>query len=1169
MVPEAVGPSDEPLPDPSAEEAPRSASPGPGSPGPGSIGPGTPGPGSIGPGTPGPGSIGTGSSVRARAPKIPGYRIEAVIGRGSTGVVYRAVQLAVERPVALKVLHPDLVGTRAVVRLQREARTTARLAHPGIVSAIDMGQVGGLWWYAMELVDGRSLAAILTERGSIGQREALRLFIPLCEALQHAFESGVVHRDIKPGNILVDRNRRARLVDLGLAFSEEDPRLTSMGGTLGTPFYISPEQARDPGAADVRSDIWSLGASLYHAVCGRPPFQGESIAEILSGVLYSRIVDPRTLQPRLSRDLALVLRKCLSREPEQRYQEPHELLADLERLVERRHVQVEPRELDPLLGEREWTKALWGGVLVLAVATVAGGAWWRTRGGPEQAAVVEAEVEPYAPLEALAARLNTGALLPGPALAEVERLATEVPPRAAERLAEVRALAHRDYNQALRGFQRRVRAALDVFGARRDLVGARRYLDVELEAELQRELGLGEQRLREELASDWVAEHRAQLDSSIGEALAGLRENARSLYAGVVLPNVESRLDRGEWRAAHEQLALGPADWLADADIDVSGLPAEDLEAALSEVVAEARARRAELEKEWHELDDRLAEFLSEESSRLTALLRDRNAPPDVGAALQAAFDARLADLGLDSSQALLDVGEVAWSTLRIERPGLEKLQRELFVEDAEAWFAREDERLTGLYARRDYAAAAEVWRAALGRGWPEPVHGLIAVREHEADLLVGLLERAAQGVLERSGEKATLFVGSIAATGVVEVRGDPLEAGFDLRTRSAGADERGGAHHLWLRSPGEGARGELLLPVDLERLAGFADGSAELEPADRLARVALRFYEGDVEGAAAVLAAGAYPGLEDVAADLRLRISRRRRGLAAQEGERLAEAERLYNLVKREALREHSHRRDAEQALVLVEELLRDYFDLEFVRSREKELRELRRTLRPAQQTPELDDALTRLYAADQVELLLGGRVRLEYSFDGADASEAWSRGDWRYDGQGWSAPGLRSREDLELDTRWPRLVLGPPLDLSSGVVDATLTFEQLDASGPPRLLLVSVAGVHVALAGAEEARDSRFDVATGREGLATLVATVPDGAGEPFVGLRRGARHVLHVELRRGRGRVRVSLDGREVATRNLSPPEPGEPGSASIVVRSLESVRLLRVELEAPVD
>ncbi|MFT5831226.1 MAG: serine/threonine protein kinase, partial [Bacteroidia bacterium] len=146
---------------------------------------------------------------------IPGYQIEGVIGRGSTGTVYRARQETVDRVVALKVLHAELTKRpRMVRRLQREARTTARLAHPHIVSAIDMGRTGDRWWFAMELVDGPSLALKLRQEGRLDEREALRFFIPLCESLVHIWENGVVHRDIKPGNILIDRVSGARLADL-------------------------------------------------------------------------------------------------------------------------------------------------------------------------------------------------------------------------------------------------------------------------------------------------------------------------------------------------------------------------------------------------------------------------------------------------------------------------------------------------------------------------------------------------------------------------------------------------------------------------------------------------------------------------------------------------------------------------------------------------------------------------------------------------------------------------------------------------------------------------------------------------------------------------------------------------------------------------------------------
>ena len=236
--------------------------------------------------------------------EVPGYEIGPVLGRGSSGIVYRARQLAVDREVALKVLHPELSAKANVVRrLQREPRTTARLAHPNVVSAIDMGETGGRWWYAMELVEGPSLERRLRSEGRLSERESLRLFIPLCQALEHLWEHGVVHRDVKPANILIDRNGTARLADLGLAFADDDPTLTKTGGMLGTPHYVSPEQTVDPKSVDIRSDIWSLGATLFHALCGEPPFAGASSAEVLSAVLYESIPDPHELEPELSKGM--------------------------------------------------------------------------------------------------------------------------------------------------------------------------------------------------------------------------------------------------------------------------------------------------------------------------------------------------------------------------------------------------------------------------------------------------------------------------------------------------------------------------------------------------------------------------------------------------------------------------------------------------------------------------------------------------------------------------------------------------------------------------------------------------------------------------------------------------------------------------------------------------
>ncbi|MEO0653203.1 MAG: serine/threonine-protein kinase, partial [Planctomycetota bacterium] len=367
-------------------------------------------------------------------PEIPGYRLEAVIGQGSTGTVFRGFQTAVEREVAIKVLHPELIAKpRIVERLRREARTLARLRHPHLISAIDMGEVGGRWWFAMEFVDGPSLADRIRSEGPLTEREALRLFLPLCEALEALWEGGVVHRDIKPANVLLERGPRggvvrARLADLGLAFAGDEPGLTGQGGTLGTPHYISPEQAREPSGVDIRSDLWSFGATLFHSLCGRPPFTGESMAEVLSAVLHARIPDPQRLAPHLGRGMALVVRRCLVRDPAGRYQDPVELLADLELLRERRAPAVVPAQLDPLerAGQGWRRRALVGGAIASVLAAGATVGLDRWGGGPDLPLAVR-ESSGTRLLERLVGQVENRASRLAGAWIELEGLRAEAP----------------------------------------------------------------------------------------------------------------------------------------------------------------------------------------------------------------------------------------------------------------------------------------------------------------------------------------------------------------------------------------------------------------------------------------------------------------------------------------------------------------------------------------------------------------------------------------------------------------------------------------------------------------------------------------------------------------------------------------------------------------------
>ncbi len=271
------------------------------------------------------------------------YEILARVGSGAMGTVFQARQKHMDRIVALKVLKPALArNARYVDRLRREARIVGQLSHPNIVTGYDLGEEGGYHFFVMEFVEGRSLRQLLAEWGSFPEEQVLDVAIQVTGALDHAWQRGVIHRDVKPGNILITEDGRVKLTDMGLAKGATDLTLTRHGATVGTPQYISPEQARDPSSVDVRSDLYSLGATLFHMATGQPPFRADSIGELISKVLDERAPSATDLNPELSSGLSLVIQKLLAKNPALRYQTPRELLEDLERVrrAERPRVDV-------------------------------------------------------------------------------------------------------------------------------------------------------------------------------------------------------------------------------------------------------------------------------------------------------------------------------------------------------------------------------------------------------------------------------------------------------------------------------------------------------------------------------------------------------------------------------------------------------------------------------------------------------------------------------------------------------------------------------------------------------------------------------------------------------------------------------------------------------------
>jgi tetratricopeptide (TPR) repeat protein len=265
-------------------------------------------------------------------PHVPGYEILGELGRGGMGVVYQARHAALDRVVALKVL---LAGAHAGpdehARLRAEAGAAARLSHPHIVQVHDVGEHEGRPYIALEYVAGSSLAQRLGGT-PLPAREAARLVETLARAMQAAHEAHVIHRDLKPGNVLLAEDGTPKVADFGLARRVEGAaRLTATGVIVGTPAYMAPEQARGQKEIGPAADVYALGAILYECLTGRPPFLGASPAETLIQVLEQEPVSPRRLNAKVPRDLDTITLKCLGKEPGRRYGSAGDLAADLKR----------------------------------------------------------------------------------------------------------------------------------------------------------------------------------------------------------------------------------------------------------------------------------------------------------------------------------------------------------------------------------------------------------------------------------------------------------------------------------------------------------------------------------------------------------------------------------------------------------------------------------------------------------------------------------------------------------------------------------------------------------------------------------------------------------------------------------------------------------------------
>ncbi len=1099
------------------------------------------------------------------APRIPGYRIEGVLGRGATGVVYRARQVSVDRVVALKVLHKELVGARrAEQRLQREARTTARLAHPNIISAIDMGEVGGVWWYAMELVDGVSLQDRIKE-GALSEREALRLFIPLAEALQHAFERGVVHRDIKPGNILVERAGRARLVDLGLAVADDDPLLTKSGGTLGTPHYISPEQARDPRSADVQSDLWSFGATLYHAVCGRPPFEGESVAEILSAVLYARIADPLQHAPYLSRGFALVLRKCLTRDRANRYATPAELLADLERVRERRAPNVSRSRLDPVL--HDWRPARRPAIAVgiglaavalawTAVATLGKDSktYATSAGAPASPDPVDAfEKAVDGPIERVAGALAGAALL---------ETSNGVPPASRARFEAARGKLERRVQDEVEAFERDADARFESALAERDFLACERELAGGFAAGLAARLGPA--RLPDPIRDafeTWVRGRSSRLGEERDSVLARLGPALDAHVQGKVLPAVDDLVAHGDWRSARDLLTFDPAKCAADAGVSLQGLADADVARATESVRTALAERRKKLDESWEKLDADLVDWVARHVETLRGALVDRT-QRDAALRLRSDWERELASRGLSSDRMPIGVARRANEEVAHGEQTLAEVERKVADEDAHLRLSELETAAAPLWRERRYGEIAKLYEDAAAEPWSTSFKDRVESPATEARRLDGLLRRAVEGIRKKNGDSVTLQLGTLRFTGKLIATPDPLEHGIRMRP------EQG--QELAFVLSGPAVPPATLLPGPaIEALAGLS--SLESAAAsDRVLAALFRSREAEpgnpdaARAARSALDSGALAPDDPLLGEIGKRIASALAGGDAPETQRHALALQSLRL-----LRSETGGRD--KKLKRIEDLLKQFGD-DLHPDELAQVRSLRAELTLDATPSKMEDFLEAFrLPQEKIDLVTSPKSRAMLHFDfGAGPAGAFERGDWLADGKGWIAPQAARTDAEMLAASAPTLALRDPLRIQTETLELLLRFEQ-PADTAPDLLLVSAAGVQIALVGT---RNPRCFVKASDPG--TAVARSRAGDGQPFDGLDRDATYELSISLNRtvsaridlrkvGVGKSAVDGKWKRIASPLLTSAR-GDDRDLTLSIRSCETVRILSINVAA---
>jgi serine/threonine-protein kinase len=340
----------------------------------------------------------------AEYPRIPGYEVEAVLGRGGMGIVYKARDLRLHRLVALKMLLAGAyAGSAERERFVREAEAVAALRHANIVQVHGAGDHDGRPYFTMEYLEGGSLAQMLSGTPQ-PPRQAATLLATLAEAVQVAHQGGIVHRDLKPANILLTADGTPKIADFGLArHFDGDQTLTLSGARVGTPSYMAPEQAIGKAhSIGPATDIYALGALLYEMLTGRPPFRGETASETERQVIAEEPVPPTRLSPKVPRELETICLKCLHKDPPRRYATAADLAEDLHRFQRGEPIAARPAGLLERLAKwmrrRPTQSAMLAASLLLAVALV-GVSLWLVAQKAHQRSAIEADLKEMARLQ--------------------------------------------------------------------------------------------------------------------------------------------------------------------------------------------------------------------------------------------------------------------------------------------------------------------------------------------------------------------------------------------------------------------------------------------------------------------------------------------------------------------------------------------------------------------------------------------------------------------------------------------------------------------------------------------------------------------------------------------------------------------------------------------------